>query len=228
MIGFLRMRLPNDTERHVIVGTTGSGKTVFGLWCLSQRSFDRMPWLIVDFKREPFIARIPRITEIGVEDKIPRHKGLYVVRPDARDVDNGDVTQMLFRIWERENTGVFIDEGYMINRLDRGLRTLLTQGRSKHIPMINLSQKPSWISPFLLSESEFKSVFYLDNPYDIEKVHDHMRLPPHADPLLLEDHHSYWYQRQGRQFHYLKPCEPEEQILKRFDARRVIRRTWFI
>jgi len=219
------MRLPNDTERHVIVGTTGSGKTVFGAWCLAQRRFDRMPWLVIDFKREPLFAQVPRLDEIGVEDKPPKHPGLYVVRPDARDIDDGKVTALMFRIWERERIGVFVDEGYMIPRLDKGLRTLLTQGRSKRIPMINLSQKPSFVSPFLLSESEFKSVFYLEHPYDIEKVREHMRFPPHADPLSLPDHHSYWYQRKGREFHYLAPCPGEQEILDMFDRRRV-RKGW--
>lgn len=219
------MRLPNDTERHVIVGTTGSGKTVFGAWMLSQRSFDRMPWLIVDFKREPLFERIPRLEEIDIGARPPRHAGLYVVRPSVNDVEDGKVTGLLFRLWERERIGVLVDEGYMIPRLDKGLRTLLTQGRSKHIPMINLSQKPSWISPFLLSESEFKSVFYLEHPYDIEKVAEHMRLPRSANPLLLPEHHSYWYQRDGREFRYLAPCPAEAEILDTFDRRRV-RRGW--
>jgi len=219
------VRIPDDTERHVIVGTTGSGKSVFGAWQLSQRSFDQMPWLIVDFKREPLFEKIPRLEEIRVDGAAPKHRGLYVTRPTVNDIEGGQVTGMFFRIWERENTGILIDEGYMIPRLDKGLRTLLTQGRSKHIPMINLSQKPSWISPFLLSESEVKTVFYLEHPYDIEKVREHMRFPAFANPLNLPDHHSYWYSRKGREFHYLAPCPAEAEILDIFDRRRV-RRGW--
>ena len=220
------MRLPGPTERHVIVGTTGSGKTVFGGWMLSQKPYDKMPWLVVDFKGEELFANIPRIEEIRVDRGLPRHAGLYVVRPTVPEIDDGKLTDLFFRIWQRENMGVMIDEGYMIPKLDKGLRTLLTQGRSKHIPMINLSQKPSYISPFLLSESEFKTVFYLEHPYDIEKVHEHMRMPPTADPLSLPDHHSYWYQRKPREFRYLGPCPDENEILNRFDKVRV--RKWFL
>ena len=217
------MRLPNATERHAIIGTTGSGKTVFGLWCLSHRNYHEMPWIIYDFKRDDNIAQIPRLEEIRVNGSIPKRKGLYVMRPDAQDIDDGTVTESLYNIWRRENTGVFIDEGYMIPRLDKGLRTLLTQGRSKHIPMISLSQRPSYISPFLLSESEFKSVFYLQHPADIERVNEWM---PACNPAKLPDHASYWYQRDGRIFKQLKPCEPMPKILERFD-KRVVKRTLF-
>ena len=46
------MQFPDDSHRHAIFGRTGTGKTVFGLWCLSQRSYDKIPWIIIDFKRD--------------------------------------------------------------------------------------------------------------------------------------------------------------------------------
>lgn len=214
---------PDDTQRHVIVGTTGSGKTTFGAWCLSMRRYDKMPWLLIDFKHDPLIEKIPRLEEIGVRDRIPSQPGLYVVRPLPGEIDDGDVTELLFRVWEKERTGLFFDEGYMIPRLDKGLRTVLTQGRSKQIPIISLSQRPAFISPFLLSESEFKTVFYLDHPADIDRMNEWM---PYCDPSTLPDHYSYWYGRKGRQFATLAPCPNEAEILNRFDARRVPRRSW--
>lgn len=221
----MNLRAPDDTERHVIVGTTGSGKTTFGQWCLSGRRYDLMPWLILDFKREPLIAKIPRLEEIDPSRKLPKYPGLYVTRPVPADIDNGVVTDLLYRIWEREHTGLMIDEGYMIPRFDPGLRTVLTQGRSKHIPMISLSQRCAYVSPFLLSESEYKSVFYLDHPADIDRINEYV---PACDPSTLPDFHSYWYGRKGRQFATLGPCPGENDILNRFDDRRVPRRRyWF-
>lgn len=216
------LRFPNDTQRHSIMGQTGSGKTVFGMWCLSQRSYDRMPWIIIDVKRDDLIERIPRLTEIDARDKPPKRRGLYVVRPDVLDFENGVMTQFLYKIWENENTGLFIDEGYAFKARDPGLRTVLTQGRSKHVPVISLSQKPSWVSPFLFSESEFKSVFYLDMPNDIERVTEWMPRMlggRRVDPSTLPPHTSYWRSGPYREFALLGQCPPPDDILTTFDER---------
>jgi DNA helicase HerA-like ATPase len=207
--------MPNDTERHAIVGTTGSGKTIFGLWCLSHRSYTEMPWIIIDSKRDEHIAQLPA-DEIKTGDDVPREAGLYVVRPTVDEIDDGAVSDLLMRIWDAERTGIFIDEGYMLPPRDRGLRTVLTQGRSKRIPMICLSQRPAFVSPFLLSESEVKSIFYLEHPADIERVNEWM---PACNPHLLQDHESYWYQRSARIFRFLGPCEGPDLIIQRFRDR---------
>jgi hypothetical protein len=219
------LKTPNDTQRHAIYGMTGTGKTVFGLWCLSQRSFDRMPWIILDFKRDPTIADIPHVDEIDVGDRIPSRKGLYVVRPHPQKDKEGPITDFFFRVWEKEGTGLFIDESYMINRYDEGLRAVLTQGRSKHIPVIALTQKPVWVSPFIHSESEFKSVFFLQMPRDIDTIQEWL---PQRDnngnrvnPGGLPDYHSYWYGVHGREIARMGPCPPEQDVLDIFDRRRV-------
>ena len=225
-----QLTFPNDTNRHVIIGQTGSGKTYFGLWCLSQRSYDRMPWVIIDSKRDDLIEDIPRLEEISIARKPPTARGLYVARPSVADFENGTVTGFLYDMWRQENIGLFIDEGYSFDRHDPALKTVLTQGRSKHVPMIALSQKPSWTSPFLFSESEFKSIFYLDMPNDLDRVKEWMpaRTPDPLtggpiDPYALPDHHQYW--RHKRLVARLGPCEPMDLILERFERRRP-RRKW--
>lgn len=204
---------------------TGTGKTVFGLWCLSQRSFDRMPWIVMDFKRDTTIADMPGLDEIDITDRVPSRKGLYVVRPQPQKTNDGPVTDFLFRVWEKENVGLFIDESYMINRYNDGLRAVLTQGRSKHIPVIMLSQKPTWVSPFMHSESEFKTVFFLQMPKDIETVQDWLPQrdgnKTRVDIGNLPNYHSYWYSVHGREIAKLGPCPPEQEVLDIFDRRRV-------
>ncbi len=208
--------MPNDTERHAIYGHTGTGKTVFALWCLSQRSFDRMPWIIVDAKRDPTIAQIPRLEEVRIDRKPPTKRGLYVTRPEIVDFDEGMVTDYLYDVWRHENTGVMLDEAYMFHRNDRGLRTVLTQGRSKRTPLICLSQRPCEISSFIHSESEFKSVFYLDLPTDQDRVRAYF---PEYDPDILPKHASWWRSTPERRVQMLGPCPPEDEILDEFDRK---------
>jgi DNA helicase HerA-like ATPase len=215
------MRMPNDTERHAIYGQTGSGKTVFALWCLSHRSWPRMPWTIIDAKHDPTIRDIPRLEEIRVDQKPPKRAGLYVVRPEIADFDDGIVTEYLYNVWRQEHHGVFLDEAYMFPRNDRGLRTLLTQGRSKRTPMICLSQRPCEISSFIHSESEYKSVFYLDLPADIDRVRSYF---PEYDPDSLPKHGSFWRSTPERQVMMLAPCPPEAEIMDTFDSKIVHRR----
>lgn len=226
----MTLTFPDDGHRHFITGMTGNGKTTFGLWCLSRRSFDSKPWVILDFKHDPIIERIPHLTEIGLNDAIPKKRGLYVLRPGPEDAATGAVTEWFYKLWRREETGLFIDECYMIKRFDTGLQAIMTQGRSKRIPVIALSQKPAWISPFIMSESEFKSIFYLFMPSDIDRVKEW--LPPRddrnkpVDPASLAPHHSYWYCTHTREFARFGPCPDENEVLNVFDARRV-RRYYF-
>lgn len=221
------LKQPDDGHRHAIFGMTGMGKTVFGLWCLSRRSFTEKPWIIVDFKRDGIIKQIPRCEEIDINDRIPRHAGLYVVRPEMQDETNGPVTDFLYRVWNKERTGLFIDEGYGMHPRDKGLRAVLTQGRSKRIPVIALSQRPAWVSPFILSESEFKSIFFLQTPADIDRVQEWL---PRNDlrgdrvnPAMLPEHHSYWYCLTKREFRTFGPCPDEQEVLDIFDNRRAKR-----
>jgi hypothetical protein len=218
------LTFPDDSNRHAIVGMTGSGKTQAGLYALQRRSYHRMPWLIFDFKRDAMIARIPRVEEIGVTSTPPKHAGLYVVRPSPLDEES--VESLLWRLWERGRTGIYIDEGYSIKRHSKGLQAILTQGRSLRLPVISLSQRPSWISPFLLSESEFLQMFYLHNPNDTKTMREW--IPMGRDEDMPRDFHSVWFDVKANRAVLLSPVPEEEEILTRFDDRvpRLSGRIW--
>lgn len=215
------MRLPNDTQRLTVYGQTGSGKTVAGSWHLSLRSYHRRPWLIFDFKGDDIIEQIPHLEEIAPGATIPKHPGVYVTRP-VPEQDDENVESMMWNIWKRENTGVFIDEGYMVGRRNKAFLALLTQGRSKHIPMITLSQRPVWMSRFAISEANFHQVFFLADESDRDVV---QRFIPHElSEKPLPRFHSYYYDVGNDTLTGLKPVPSPAEIFETFEEK--LKRSW--
>lgn len=196
-------------------GQTGSGKTIAGLWHLSQRSYDRRPWLVLDFKGDEHIAEIPFTDELA-PGKVPKRAGLYVTRP-IPEHDDEAVEQTMWGIWRQERTGLFVDEGYMIPRRSSAFNALLTQGRSKQIPVITLSQRPVWMSRFVISEADFHQVFFLADSSDRDSV---QRFIPHEMTAEhLPRYHSFYYDVGEREFKGLKPVPKPDQIMERFHDR---------
>jgi hypothetical protein len=209
------MRLPNDSQRLTIYGMTGSGKTIAALWHLSQRSFTTRPWVVFDFKGDSTIAEIPHTHDIGIGD-VPKHPGIYIVRP-IPEMDDEKVEAFMWKIWERERIGVYIDEGYMVARKNSAFKALLTQGRSKSIPMITLSQRPVWMSRFVISEADFHQVFFLADESDRSVVQRF--IPYDITENRLPKYHSYYYDIGEDDFTGLKPVPKPEVILETFETR---------
>jgi hypothetical protein len=209
------MRLPTSQQRIAIVGRTGSGKTVAGLWHLSNANYLTQPWVVVDFKTDEHINSIERAKYITVNDTAKK-PGIYIVQPEPGDEALAD---FLTRIWERGNTGVYIDEGYMMSenkRVEKRMISLLTQGRSKHIPMIVLSQRPVWMSRFVFSEADFYQVFHLNDDRDTETIGSML---PKGAYRKLPNYHSVYYDVGIDKLEYLSPVPDTDEILASFEER---------
>jgi hypothetical protein len=207
------IRLPNDTQRIAILGRTGSGKTLAGIWHLSQRNLDARPWVIYDFKHDDHLEKLewlPNVREVGL-DFIPKKKdrGIYIVRPFPDDGD--EVEEQMMRLWERGNVGMYIDEGYMVERSNKAHNAILTQGRSRRIPVIELSQRPVEISRFIWSESDFFQVFDLTHADDRKTVG--LFVPGLEKEWALQDWHSYYYDVAKKRLVHLKPVPNEGELL---------------
>jgi len=183
------MQLADDTQRTSIVGRTGSGKTAAAVWHLSESNYRHMPWVIYDFKQDQLLAELGALDgaeHIGL-DTVPRKPGLYFVHPLPHETEA--VQEQLWKIWAQESTGVYIDEGYMMAtppKVNPAFRSLLTQGRSKRIPMIILSQRPVWLDRFVFSESDFYQVFALNHSGDRKTMMEY--IPADLNKRLPE----YW------------------------------------
>ena len=152
------VKLPTPDKRTSVIGSTGSGKTQFAVWLLSSRDFHIRPWVIFDFKGDKLIADLGAI-ELSVHSNPPKNPGLYIVRPLPGD--EVAVSAFLQKCWAQEYIGIYIDEGYMLPKLDRWFRACLTQGRSKLIEMIILSQRPVWMDKYVFTEANYFAVFKL-------------------------------------------------------------------
>lgn len=207
------MRLPDDTNRLAIVGATGSGKTQAALWHLSLQDIDRKPWVVYNFKTDKSIDGIPFAKPIEL-DEVPVKPGVYIAHPHPAQQE--DVENHMWEIWERENTGVYVDEGYMVGDRNPAFRALLTQGRSRHIPMIVLSQRPVWMDRFVFSEAEFYQVFRLQHQKDRKSV---MEFVPADLSKRLPEYHSYYYDVGENKVTPLRPVPSLEEIHRTFERR---------
>lgn len=213
------VRFPDDTQHLLEIGRNGSGKTTAGLWHLSNAPWDRKPALIVDSKGDADIEKIGRMHGVKILKKFdePLNKtGLHIIRPHPAQIDLLD--DLLWRVHQRNNVIVFIDEGHSLSK-SAALDALLTQGRSKHIPCTVCTQRPSWISRFCFSEASFFQVFSLTDRRDrlivqqfipIERVNLENRLPPF---------HSWWYDVKADHATEFSPVPPSNVILDTFRER---------
>lgn len=215
-----QVNLPGYNQRLLVVGKTGSGKTVAGGFHLSQMDFDIKPWIVIDFKGDPMLAAINYTGFLSPEDPPPIEPGLYIVR--FRIDQQAELETMLWRVYNQGNVGLFVDEGYMIgeqNSFSKAFRGILTQGRSKNIPVIINSQRPVWLDVFTKSEANRMQVFHLNGEDDRKSM---MKFLP-SDQVDLEkrlaNYHSVYYDIDADVAIELGPVPPPEQTVRLINER---------
>jgi len=218
------VRLPNNTQRILVLGKTGTGKTCAGVWHLSNQDFTKKTWIVLNHKGDDLIDSIEGAEHVDMNFRPnPKKKGLYIYHP-VPEYNDADVTELLWDIHAMGNIGVYVDEGYMIPNRDPAFQALLTQGRSKRIPMIILSQRPVWLTRFAISESDFFQVFLLGDkrdrqtvqgfiPVDLEKL---MNAPINTEPLLKK-FHSIYYDVGKNSAIIMSPVPTADDVLNRFN-----------
>lgn len=208
-----KIRLPGPRDRVTVIGPTGSGKTHAALWHLSHATFDVRPYVIIDPKREELIAQIDGAEYVDIGE-IPKQPGIYVINPIPSDAPLVD--EYLMQIWDHENVGIWMDESLQFGNTD-GVDAVLTQGRSKRIPVIMLMQRPTWVSRFAVSEATFIQYFGLYDKRDQAIVRGFAENLPVEIPL--EQYHSFYYDVPKRRNYHFKPMPDANTILDRINAR---------
>jgi len=206
--------LPRYDKRTAVIGSTGSGKTQFAVWLLSTRDFDARPWIIFDYKGDELIDEIGG-TLITVHSPIPTKPGIYIVRP-IPEHDDKAVIDFLWKIWARGDIGVYVDEGYMIGQRNPALNACLTQGRSKRIEMIILSQRPLWLSRFVFSEANYFAIFNLTDEDDRKTVG---RFVGGKGTKPLPAYNCLWYDVDKQQSCQFAPVPDRQFLIETFQNR---------
>lgn len=214
-------RLPTNQQQTMIVGRNGTGKSTAGLWLLScyieNNALDHGAWVIFDAKGEELIreiARIPGVNNITLADTPPK-KGLSILRGTPDDMSSDAMEGFLGRIHARGKCGLMFDEGYTFDARSKMLRNIYTQGRSLRIPIITLSQRPSWLCRFAFSEASFYMIFPLNDADDRREVR---RFAPVDMDKRLADYHSWWYDVGKNSVTEFSPVPPGDVILDKFDT----------
>lgn len=218
------MRLPDMSHRTLVLGQTGTGKTVFSAWLLSQQPWDKYPFTIIDYKGDELLQDIVKdsrgkIKEIKPTDKPPKKPGLYIMRPDV-ETDDAAVTAYLYAVYRQENHGIFIDEGYAVpgGKNCKPLNAILTQGRARNSPVIVCYQRPVYMSRFAVAQASFIVHFEENDERDLMVVRQFMM--PAFTPdgrkvdvfTQLPDHYCLYYDVSKRKTDILKPCPDPDSV----------------
>jgi DNA helicase HerA-like ATPase len=223
-------RLPADDEHVAVVGRNGSGKTMLGAFLLAMQDLKHKTWLVLDYKGEEIFGALRNAKSIGFND-VPQEPGVYILssRPDLVD----QTERWLWRVWDHSHVGLLVDEAYMLPQFERGAyQAILTQGRSRRIPTITLTQRPVRITPFAFSEASHVAVFDLNAKADRKTVEDRTGegfmtwRPPEFPGERLPKFHSRWYAVKSDSRYVIRPVPEATEIIKRIDAQLPPKRRW--
>ncbi len=208
-------RFAGGDQRTTILGATGSGKSTCGLWMLAHQRLDKRPWVIFDFKRESFFDQVgfPPIRPMALDDKAPRKPGLYLVSP--RPGEDEHVEALLWRLWEAENCGLYVDEAPLMPKGD-AFPACIQQGRSKNIPIIACCQRPVGVARGLFSEANFVAVYDVIDRRDYKLIEG---VVPASMAEPLPQYHWHWFDRARRQVLRMGPVPPPAQVAEQLAAR---------
>lgn len=215
---------PTDESRAMILGRTGSGKTWFGMHLLSQMNIDEIPYVMIDYKGDALLRTIVkqnRVQKLRPTSRPPTKPGLYHMQPRPH-LDDDDMEQFLMACWKQQDIGLYVDEGYALPQR-AAFDMILTQGRSRHIPVIALYQRPVWMSRFAIAQADFFAAFEQNDTRDLLTTNRFIK--PYVSPdgrskvdayTPLPKYHCLWYDVSEGKTDILTPVPGRNTILANY------------
>lgn len=221
----MTFRLPGAEDRTVVIGPTGSGKTVLGAWVLSKQNFEVRPWVALDYKDEVLWDEVgdPPMRPLRLGD-MPGKRGLY--RMPVLPHQEEDLEDWLWKIWERGDVGLFCDEVSLIPR-KHAFKAILRQGRSKRIPVISCTQRPVDCEREVFTESQYRSLFGIEDLHRDYPVIRGLFGNNDVRPMIAElpRHWSLWFDARQKKLDTLRPVPEPASIAS--DLRQRVPYSWF-
>lgn len=200
--------MPAVSTRSVVVGTTGSGKTML-MQKLAEQAYERQPVVILDPKSR---WEIPPYGEVWYGPKESPPESAYIVyRPRFGANIPAECDEIARMVYEQGDTYVGIDEVVPILGSDtvngpRGIKFLYCLGRGLGITVVAGIQRPAGAPIYFFSECEHAYVFKMRNKDDRKRVSDYFGEELRGD-ILTEDqkreiiktmgtdpkHRKYWF-----------------------------------
>ena len=223
------IRSPTEQNRTVVLGRTGTGKSQFAWALMSTRNYHEMPWVIIDYKREDLIDDTVKacrgfIKDISPRDKPPTKPGVYRMLC-APVIDDEAVNKFLWACYKQGHIGLLIDEGYALpQKHGHPFDIILTQGRSLHIPVIVLYQRPAWMSRFAIAQADFFAVFEQNDERDLKITKQFVKPAIIGDKQItvfssLPKFSCLWYDVSRGQSTVLAPAPDRQTIINLFKRR---------
>lgn len=194
------MKLPQIErgKRAILAGRTGSGKTTVANWLIKRSPYH---WLIINpkwtggYKELPDSQIIEGLDYKKIDKSLIEHQ-FTIVNPKGFENSPEILDALIDYIHNSyENIGVLVDELYSLHKNGRagaGLIGLLTRGRELGQSFLGLTQRPSWLSAFVFSESDYIGALSLTMKKDKLKMYENSG-EERFNQIELEAREWLWY-----------------------------------